>query len=106
MYIKLSETAKRLGISYYAKAIIANLDIEALKGSKNQEADIKTALEALRESDGYLFDTDAPPPPYASDTGKGRLNVPSREDYTKMSYAERLELKQKSPDTYEKLKGL
>ena len=88
-----------------AKAITAMLDLDTLKGSKNQEADIKAALDALKESDGYLFDTDAPPPPYASDTGKGRLTGPSKEDYAKMSYAERLELKEKSPDTYEKLKG-
>jgi len=37
------------------KAITALLDVEALKGSKNQEADIKTALEALMKSDPWAF---------------------------------------------------
>ena len=38
-----------------AKAITAMLDVDALKGSKNQEADIKTALEALMKSDPWAF---------------------------------------------------
>lgn len=37
------------------KAITALLDVDALKGSKNQEADIKTALEALMKSDPWAF---------------------------------------------------
>ena len=53
------------------KGIRANLDLEALKASKNQEADIKSALDALKKSDGYLFDTGDVPPPYASGTGTG-----------------------------------
>lgn len=54
-----------------AKGIRANLDLEALKASKNQEADIKSALDALKKSDGYLFDTGETPPPYAPGTGTG-----------------------------------
>lgn len=52
-----------------AKAIKALLDVDALKASKNQEADIKTALEGLQKESGYLFDTGTPPPPYAAGTG-------------------------------------
>lgn len=45
-----------------AKAIKALLDLDALRGSKNQEADIKSALDGLQKDSGYLFDTgDAPP---------------------------------------------
>ena len=51
-----------------AKAITALLDVDALKGSKNQEADIKAALEGLKKDSGYLFETPAPPP-YARFTG-------------------------------------
>lgn len=54
-----------------AKGIRANLDLEALKASKNQEADIKTALEGLKKSDSYLFGSDETPPPYAAGTGTG-----------------------------------
>lgn len=52
-----------------AKAIRALLDVDTLKASKNQEADIKTALEALAKDNGYLFDTTETPPPYAPGTG-------------------------------------
>ena len=52
-----------------AKAIKALLDVDTLKASKNQEADIKTALEGLQKESGYLFDTGNPPPPYAAGTG-------------------------------------
>lgn len=54
------------------KAIRALLDIDALKGSKNQANDIKTALEALQKESGYLFgDDQGAPPPYAGGTGTG-----------------------------------
>lgn len=52
-----------------AKAIRALLDVDTLKASKNQEADIKTALEALAKENGYLFETTETPPPYAPGTG-------------------------------------
>jgi hypothetical protein len=42
------------------KAVIAMLDIDALKKSKNQSDDIKTALENVKKSDGYLFGVDEP----------------------------------------------
>lgn len=43
-----------------AKAVMALLDVEALKGSKNQTDDIKKALETAKESDSYLFGADEP----------------------------------------------
>lgn len=45
------------------KAIRALLDIDTLRSSKNQETDIKAALEALRKDSGYLFDDGKTPPP-------------------------------------------
>ena len=51
-----------------AKAIAALLDTDALRTSKNQETDIKAALDALKKDNGYLFETETPPP-YASGTG-------------------------------------
>ena len=53
------------------KAIRALLDVDALKASKNQEADIKTALEGLKKDSGYLFESAETPPPYAAGTGTG-----------------------------------
>lgn len=53
------------------KAIRALLDVDALKASKDQTADIKAALEGLKKDNGYLFETDEVPPPYAAGTGTG-----------------------------------
>ncbi len=51
------------------KAVRAMLDLDALKASKNQEADIKTALETLQKESGYLFDGGGNPPPYSKGAG-------------------------------------
>jgi uncharacterized protein (UPF0264 family) len=54
------------------KAILGELGtdkIAALRASKNQEADIKTALEALQKDRGFLFDTGTVPPQLARNTG-------------------------------------
>ena len=45
------------------KAIKALLDMDALKASKNQEADLKAALDALKGESGYLFESQETPPP-------------------------------------------
>lgn len=43
------------------KAVMPFLDIDKLKGSKNQEADIKSALETVKKDNAYLFqDTNIP----------------------------------------------
>lgn len=57
------------------KAIAALLDMDTLKSSKNQDADIKAAVEALKKDSGYLFEDDNVPPPYAAGTGTGGNSV-------------------------------
>ena len=55
-----------------AAAIIGALGTEkvtALKASKNQSADIKAAIEELKRDNGYLFESEEAPPPYAAGTG-------------------------------------
>jgi len=42
------------------KAVKALLDIDTLKESKNQEADIKAMLEACKTENDYLFGSDEP----------------------------------------------
>ena len=54
-----------------AKAIKALLDIETLKASKNQDADIKAAMDALQKDSGYLFGDVQTPPPYSAGAGTG-----------------------------------
>lgn len=51
-----------------AKAVAALLDMDALRASKNQDADIKAALDTLKKENGYLFEAETPAP-YASGTG-------------------------------------
>ena len=53
------------------KAIKALLDVDTLKASKNQEADIKAALEGLQKESGYLFDDGNTPPNFSSGAGTG-----------------------------------
>ena len=51
-----------------AKAISALLDLDALRQSKNQDGDIKAALEAVRKENDYLFGDDKPPK-FSASTG-------------------------------------
>ena len=55
-----------------AKAITALLDVGTLRTSKNQDEDIKAALEAVKKENGYLFDDDTPAR-YASGTGTQQM---------------------------------
>ena len=50
------------------KAITALLDIETLKVSENQMADLEEALQKLKQDCSYLFQSETPPP-YARGTG-------------------------------------
>ncbi len=54
-----------------AKAIKALLDVDTLKASKNQDADIKAAMDALQKDSGYLFGAESNPPHYSGGTGTG-----------------------------------
>lgn len=66
----LLDTAITAAKGKSAKAISALLDVDTLKASKNQEVDIKTALEALAKDNGYLFDSgEQLPPPGAPGAG-------------------------------------
>ena len=51
-----------------AKAITALLDVETLKASENQTADLENALQNLKQECSYLFQSETPPP-YARGTG-------------------------------------
>ena len=42
------------------KAVKALLDIDSLKSSKNQDADLQTAIETCKKENDYLFGSDEP----------------------------------------------
>lgn len=69
-----------------AKAISALLDLESLRASKNQEKDIKTALDALRTESGYLFEDNGGTPRFAAGGGQGQGG--GTPDLSKMSMAD------------------
>ena len=54
-----------------AKAIMALLDLDKLRGSKNQEKDIKAALDAMRTENGYLFGDNGGDPHFTDPNGNG-----------------------------------
>ena len=54
-----------------AKAITALLDVEALRGSEDQQKAINAALEDLKKESGYLFEEAQKAPPYSAGTGTG-----------------------------------
>ena len=54
------------------KAITGLLDVTALRESEDQQKAINEALEGLKKTDSYLFDTEGTPPPYAPGTGAGK----------------------------------
>ena len=87
-----------------AKAVKALLDVDALKASKNQEADIKAAIEACQKDNGYLFGATEPINNPIGPTQGAALGI-TKEQFKTMGYKERLELKQNSPEKYAELKG-
>ncbi len=87
-----------------AKAVKALLDVDALKASKNQEADIKAAIEACQKDNGYLFGAAEPINNPVGPTQGPALGI-TKEQFKTMGYKERLELKQSSPEKYAELKG-
>ena len=54
-----------------SKAIMALLDLDKLRTSRNQEKDIKAALDSLRTESGYLFDDNGGAPTFTAPGGKG-----------------------------------
>ena len=54
-----------------AKAIMALLDLEKLRSSKNQEKDIKAALDSMRTESGYMFDDNGGKPAFTAPASGG-----------------------------------
>jgi hypothetical protein len=54
-----------------SKAIMALLDTEKLRGSRNLDKDIKSALDSLRTDSGYLFEDNGGKPHFSAPNGAG-----------------------------------
>ena len=88
-----------------AKALKALLDVEKLKSSKNQAEDIKSAIEAVKADNDYLFESNEPIKNPVRPTNNPPVSGISKETFAKMGYRERLALKQDNPEKYNELKG-
>lgn len=86
-------------------AVKAFLDVDALKTSKNQSEDIKTAVEKLKSEKDYLFESDEPFQNPVAPTNNPDVSGITKEAFSKMGYAERVKLKQTDPTKYNELKG-
>ena len=75
-----------------SKAVKALLEIEALKGSKNQEYDIKKAIEAVKTENDFLFGADEPINNVV--IGAGNSNQPGK----KMTLMEAMAYKNAHPE--------
>lgn len=78
------ESAIREAGGRSAKAVSAMLDIDKLKASKDQTADIKAALEACQKENSYLFGSGEPINNPVSQTGGnqgGDINTASMRAY-------------------------
>lgn len=85
------------------KAVKALLKTDGLKLKDDGTID-GLDLEAIKQSDGYLFKTQTPPP-FAKGSGTGRTGGEvTKEMFAKMGYRERLELKNSNPEVYKQFK--
>lgn len=62
------------------KAISALLDLDKIRNSKNQSADLKTALDTLRTENGYLFDDNGGAAHFTDPKGPGNPGTRTRKD--------------------------
>lgn len=74
------------------KATRALLDFDTLKDSRNLESDIKTQIEKLKESDGYLFESKEQEAKQSISKGN---TISDNKPVEEMSYAEMLERNRK-----------
>ena len=69
-----------------AKAIMALLDTEKLRVSRNMEKDIKSAIEAVRTESGYLFEDNGGKPQFSTNkSNPGNPGSLTREDIMKIT---------------------
>lgn len=88
-----------------AKVLKALLDLETLKGSKNRGEDIKSAIEAVKAENDYLFVSNEPIKNPVKATNNPPVAGITKEAFAKMGYSERLNLKKTNPEKYNELKG-
>lgn len=81
------------------KAVRALLDLEAIRASKNQTADLEAALNKVKEENDYLFTSDEPfdNPDFTGKTGRqSSATKKTVEDLSKMSFEDYKKFREES----------
>lgn len=90
-----------------AKALKALLDLDNIKFNEGKLEGLEGQLTALKESDGYLFDTSSPAPGNTGGTGNhprvgGGTGV-TKADILKMPYSKRVEFYNNNKEEFNRL---
>jgi predicted RNase H-like nuclease (RuvC/YqgF family) len=91
-----------------AKALKALLDLDNIKFNEGKLEGLEGQLNALKESDGYLFDTSNPAPGNTGGTGNhprvgGGTGVVTKADLMKMPYSKRVEFYNNNKEEFNRL---
>lgn len=89
-----------------SKAIMALLDLESIKSSKNQDADLQAAIEKCKTDNGYMFGANEPfqNPVGQTNGGGGNAGI-TAETFAKMGYNQRMKIFSENPTLYKQLSG-
>lgn len=91
-----------------AKALKALLDLDNIKFNEGKLEGLEGQLNALKESDGYLFDTSNPAPGNTGGTGNhprvgGGAGEVTKADLMKMPYSKRVEFFNNNKEEFNRL---
>jgi predicted RNase H-like nuclease (RuvC/YqgF family) len=91
-----------------AKALKALLDLENIKFNEGKLEGLEGQLNALKESDGYLFDTSNPAPGNTGGAGNhprvgGGAGAVTKADILKMPYSKRVEFYNNNKEEFNRL---
>jgi predicted RNase H-like nuclease (RuvC/YqgF family) len=91
-----------------AKALKALLDLDNIKFNEGKLEGLEGQLTALKESDGYLFDTSNPAPGNTGGTGNhprvgGGAGEVTKADLMKMPYSKRVEFYNNNKEEFNRL---
>lgn len=90
------------------KALKALLDLDSIKFNEGKLEGLESQLNALKESDGYLFDTSNPAPGNTGGTGNhprvgGGTGAVTKADLMKMPYSKRVEFYNNNKEEFNRL---
>lgn len=99
------ESALRDSKAKNITAVSALLNKEGLKLVDGKIIGLDEQISKIKADNDYLFESDKPVPKLAGATdGKGNLQNITKEQFAKMGYNQRKELKAQNPELYESLK--